>query len=54
MGENGVIEKKSIDFYHSDNIDYFDDKFSLKNKKLAETLNISETDAFILGNLTKY
>ena len=46
-----VINNKIIEI---ENIDSFDDKFSLKNKKLAEALNISETDAFILGNLTKY
>lgn len=32
----------------------FDTKFSTRNKELAQKLNISETEAFIMGNLAKY
>lgn len=32
----------------------FDSNFTQKNKELAQNLNISETEAFILGNLAKY
>lgn len=35
-------------------IEAFDPYFSIKNKNLALNLNISEEEAFILGNLSKY
>ena len=37
-----------------EDLDTFDSSFSEKNKVLAEKLNISEEEAFILGNLAKY
>ena len=37
-----------------DDLESFDDKFTLHNAELAKKLNISETEAFILGNLSKY
>ncbi len=40
-------------FVFSD-LDSFDAEYSDKNKKLAEKLNISETEALILGHLGKY
>ena len=46
-----IVNNKIVEI---ENIDYFDDKFTLKNKKLADSLKISESEAFILGNLTKY
>ena len=35
-------------------LDCFDSSFSEKNKYLAEKLNITETEAFLIGNLGKY
>ncbi len=35
-------------------VETFDTTFSDKNKTLANTLNISENEAFVLGNLAKY
>lgn len=35
-------------------LETFDSRFTTHNKKLAETLGISETEAFVLGNLGKY
>ena len=40
-------------FKYSD-LDCFDSEYTHKNKELAEKLNITETEAFILGNLGKY
>lgn len=37
-----------------DDLESFDDKFTLHNAELAKKLNITETEAFILGNLSKY
>ena len=37
-----------------DNIETFDAVFSQKNKELATKLNISENEAFVMGNLAKY
>ena len=34
--------------------DYFDTKFTPKNKHLAEKFNMTEEEAFIMGNLGKY
>lgn len=34
--------------------DSFDDKYTVKNKELAQKLNITEDEAFILGNIGKY
>ena len=36
------------------NIDFFDSYYSGKNREFAEKLNISEDQAFIIGNLSKY
>lgn len=36
------------------NVNCFDDYFSEKNKTLAKKFNISENEAFIIGNLGKY
>lgn len=46
-----LIDNKLIEI---DNIEYFDNSFSSKNKTLAKELNISEAEAFVLGNLSKY
>ena len=35
-------------------INYLDSSFTEKNKELAKKLNISEEEAFIIGNLSKY
>lgn len=35
-------------------LDCFDDKFTEHNKQLSQRLNITETEAFIAGNLAKY
>jgi len=35
-------------------LDSFDTRFSEKNKELSKSLNISEEEAFVLGNLAKY
>ena len=40
-------------FKYSD-LDCFDSEYTQRNKELAEKLNITETEAFILGNLGKY
>ena len=37
-----------------DDVETFDASFSEKNKRFATKLNITEEDAFILGNLAKY
>ena len=37
-----------------DDLTCFDTKFTAKNKELAETLKITEIEAFVLGNLGKY
>ena len=41
------------DFYLKD-LESFDANFSNKNKELAKILNISEEEAFVMGNLAKY
>ena len=35
-------------------LDFFDSRYSDKNKKYASRINISEDEAFIIGNLTNY
>ena len=37
-----------------DDLTCFDTTFTAKNKELAETLKITESEAFVLGNLGKY
>jgi len=56
-----VVEINSpVDFelssgkYLLEDLESFDSKFSLKNKTLAKSLDITESEAFILGNLAKY
>lgn len=46
-----ILDKKEFNF---NNLESFDAEYSHKNKILAEYLNISETEAFILGHLGKY
>ena len=43
---NGVLKINEIDC--------FDAEFSEHNRKLAKTLSISEEEAFVIGNLSKY
>lgn len=40
--------------FELNDVDCFDDRFTLKNKQLAKKLNITEEEAFIFGNLGKY
>ena len=40
--------------YKLKNIETFDTTFSNRNKELAQNLNITEYEAFVLGNLAKY
>ena len=46
-----ILEGKELKL---DDFDCFDTKFTPKNTKLAQKFNISEEEAFILGNLGKY
>lgn len=40
--------------YKLKNIETFDTTFTSRNKELAKSLNITENEAFVLGNLAKY
>ena len=40
--------------FELNDLDCFDSKFTAHNKELAKRLNITETEAFLLGNLGKY
>ena len=46
-----VLNKKDVKL---NDLDCFDTTFTLKNKNLAKKLNITEEEAFIMGNLGKY
>lgn len=48
------IKLKSNVVYRLNNFDCFDSYYSSKNTNLASKLNLSEDEAFILGNLAKY
>lgn len=45
---------KSGEHFKLEGFEYFDNKFSERNKILAEKFNMSEEEAFIFGNLSKY
>ena len=42
------------DFLEISDVECFDSVYSEKNSKLAKEIGISDTEAFILGNLSKY
>ena len=46
-----VLDKK---IFKLENLETFDSKFTARNKELANKLNITEEEAFVLGNLGKY
>ena len=46
-----VLDKKN---FKLENLETFDSKFTVRNKELANKLNITEEEAFVLGNLGKY
>ena len=46
-----VLDKK---IFKLENLETFDSKFTVRNKELANKLNITEEEAFVLGNLGKY
>lgn len=48
------IKLKGNVVYRLNNFDCFDSYYSSKNTNLASKLNLSEDEAFILGNLAKY
>ena len=48
------IKLKNNTLYKVDDFDSFDSYYSAKNKNLALRLNLTEDEAFILGNLAKY
>ena len=48
------IKLKGDVVYRLNNFDCFDSYYSSKNTNLASKLNLSEDEAFILGNLAKY
>lgn len=48
---NFILDNEVFSF---DDLETFDSKYTKRNSDLAKTLKISETEAFILGNLGKY
>ena len=48
------IKLKNDTLYKVSDFDSFDSYYSVKNKNLALRLNLTEDEAFILGNLAKY
>ena len=48
------VFKLDNNIYKLKNIETFDTTFSDKNRELAEKFNITENEAFVLGNLAKY
>lgn len=48
------IKLKNNTLYKVSDFDSFDSYYSVKNKNLALRLNLTEDEAFILGNLAKY
>lgn len=48
------IRLENSGLYQLTNIETFDTYYSDKNSKIAKTLNITEDEAFIFGNLAKY
>ncbi len=48
------IKLKNNTLYKVNDFDSFDSYYSVKNKNLALRLNLTEDEAFILGNLAKY
>lgn len=46
-----ILENGEFEF---EDLDSFDSTFTAHNKELAKKLNITETEAFVLGNLGKY